>query len=189
MEDIILIGYGGHAKSIADSIERKGDYKIIGYTDKVDCHSKYKYLGDDSVLETYWNMGVKNVAICVGYLGKNRIREKIYAQVKKIGFCLPVICDPTSIISQSAFIGEGVFIGKNVVINSEVIIGKMAIINTGALVEHECIIGDFVHIAVGTVVCGQVKIGKSAFVGANATIIQCMEISEKEIVPAGMIIR
>ena len=28
MEDIILVGYGGHAKSVADCIERKKEYRI-----------------------------------------------------------------------------------------------------------------------------------------------------------------
>lgn len=189
MEDIILIGYGGHAKSMADCIERKGDFRIVGYTDKIDHQSKYKYLGQDTVLESYWKRGVENVAICIGYLGKSELREKIYEHVKNIGFKLPIICDPTSIISDTAKVGEGTFVGKNAIINPQAVVGKMSIINTCAVVEHESIIGDFSHISVGAVVCGQVKVGKAAFVGANATIIQCMELPEKKIVPAGMVIR
>ncbi|WP_156032724.1 hypothetical protein [Selenomonas sp. FC4001] len=33
MEDIVLVGFGGHAKSVADCIEREGKYHIAGYTD------------------------------------------------------------------------------------------------------------------------------------------------------------
>ena len=33
MEDIILVGYGGHAKSVADCIERKNEYRIINVKD------------------------------------------------------------------------------------------------------------------------------------------------------------
>ena len=33
MEDIILVGFGGHAKSVINSIEKAGQYIIIGYTD------------------------------------------------------------------------------------------------------------------------------------------------------------
>ena len=32
-EKIVLIGFGGHAKSVIDSIEASGEYKIAGYTD------------------------------------------------------------------------------------------------------------------------------------------------------------
>lgn len=65
----------------------------------------------------------------------------------------------------------------------------MCIINTNALVEHECYIDDFAHVAVGAVLCGQVRIGRSAFIGANATVIQCMEIPDRDLVPAGEVVR
>ena len=41
MEDIILIGYGGHAKSVADCIERQKRYRIIGYTELEKKKSQY----------------------------------------------------------------------------------------------------------------------------------------------------
>lgn len=189
MEDIILIGYGGHAKSVADSIEREQEYNIIGYTDLYETTTQYTYLGTDDVLEFYYKKGIKNVAICQGYLGKENSREKIYKVVKKIGFNLPVIIDPSSIISKTATIDEGTFIGKSAIVNAEAKIGKMCIINTKALIEHECKIDDFVHVAVGASICGQVEIGERAFIGANATIIQCKKIEKGVIVPAGQVIR
>ena len=33
MDDIILVGAGGHAKSIIDSIEKNNCYRILGFTD------------------------------------------------------------------------------------------------------------------------------------------------------------
>lgn len=189
MEDIILVGYGGHAKSVADCIERQGEYRIIGYTELTEMESKYPYLGNDDVLSEYFENGIKNVVICTGYLGKGNIREKLYKLVKNIGFNLPIIVDPSAIVSKSATIGEGTFIGKSAIINAEAQVGKMCIINSKVLVEHECNIGDFVHLAVGVVICGQVNIGDKVFVGANSTIIQCRKIRTNEIVPAGVTIR
>lgn len=189
MDDIVLIGFGGHAKSVADCIERQGNYHIIGYTDLRQYDCKYPYLGTDEILPDYYEKGVQNAVICIGYLGKGEIRQKIYQRLKKIGFLFPVIVDPSAIISDSAEIGEGVFIGKNAVINAEAKIGKMSIINTKALIEHECIVGAFSHIAVAAVLCGQVEVGDAAFIGANATVIQCRKVLQKQIVPAGAIVR
>ena len=189
MEDIILVGFGGHAKSVADCIERKGEYHIVGYTDLQQQQSSYPYLGTDDVLIDLFGKGIKYAVICIGYLGKGTVREKIYNRLKQIGFQLPVIVDPSAIVSQNAIIGEGTFIGKGAVINTEVSIGKMCIINTKALIEHECIIEDYAHVAVGGVLCGQVIIGKAAFIGANATVIQQQQIAERRIVPAGVVIR
>lgn len=189
MEDIILIGFGGHAKSVADCIERQKEYRIIGYTELAEVRSKYPYLGTDYVLKDYYKKGVRNVAICQGYLGKGNIRERIYDLAKEIGFSLPVIVDPSSIVSETAMIGEGTFIGKGAIINAGANVGKMCIINTKALIEHECVVGDFSHVAVGATICGQVEIGNRAFIGANATVIQCRKIEEGKTVPAGVTVR
>lgn len=189
MEDIILVGFGGHAKSVADCIERKKEYRIIGYTEPAEVKSRYPYLGNDNALKEYFDKGVRNVAICQGYLGHGELRQKLYKFVKAIGYTLPVIMDPTSIVSDIAVIGEGTFIGKGAVVNAEARIGKMAIINTMSLVEHECVVGDFSHIAVAAVLCGQVEVGDAAFIGANSTVIQCRKIESGRIVPAGVTVR
>lgn len=189
MEEIVIVGFGGHAKSIADCIERRGKYKIVGYTDFDEHISKYKYLGTDDNLQSIFDSGVKNAVIGVGYFGKGELRCKLYNNLKRIGFELPVIIDPSAIVSETATVGEGTYIGKNVVINVGANVGKMTIINTMALVEHECVIGDYAHIAVAAVLCGQVKVGEASFIGANATVIQCMEIADHKIVPAGATVR
>lgn len=189
MEDIVLLGSGGHAKSVADTIERIGKYRIAGYTDFEDTESKYQYLGTDEALQEIFDSGVSNAAICIGYLGKGTIREKLFEQLKKIGFILPAIIDPSAIVSGSAMIEEGTFVGKLAVVNADCKVGKCCIVNTGAIIDHECDISDFVHVAVGTVICGQVKVGRGAFIGANSTVIQCRTIDEYTIVPAGETVR
>ena len=151
--------------------------------------SLYSYLGTDDKLQAIFDGGIKNAAIGIGYMGKGELRQQIYAKLKEIGFSLPIIADPSAIISNTAVIGEGTFVGKGAIVNAEASIGKMVIINTKVLVEHECVVGDFSHVAVGAVLCGQVKVGDSVFIGANATVIQCREITNKIVVPAGATIR
>lgn len=189
MEDIIIIGFGGHAKSVCDTIESIGQFNIVGYTDNEDKKSKYVYLGTDDVLEDYFKKGIKYLAMGIGYLGKINIRERIYTYAKDIGYQFPVIIDKTAIVSENATINEGTFVGKGVIVNVEAKIGKMCIINTGAIIEHECRVGDFTHIAVGAVLCGQVTIGDRCLIGANATVIQQQEVKSMKIIPAGGVVR
>ena len=49
-----------------------------------------------------------------------------------------------------AIVGPGARIGRNV------------IVNTGAVVEHDCVIGDHVHVASGAVLGGGVTVGRAA---------------------------
>lgn len=188
MEDIVLVGMGGHAKSVADCIERQHKYRIIGYTDVEPHSSIYKYLGTDAVLKDCFEQGIHNAAVGIGYMGKSVLREKLYKQLKYIGYSLPVIVDPSAVISEAAQIEEGTFIGKNAVVNADAKIGEMCIINDGAIIEHDCSVEDFSHVAVGTVVCGMSQIGKQSFVGANATVIQCVNIGNFVTIGAGAIV-
>lgn len=190
MKDIILVGFGGHAKSIADSIEQTGEYRIVGYTEQRECDTsgKYDYLGTDDVLKEYFSKGVKYAAICVGYLGKGTIRNRLYSELKTIGFELPVIIDPSAILAKKVFIGEGTFIGKGAVINAEARVDEMCIINTKALIEHECRVEPFVHVAVGATLCGSVTVKQQSFIGANSTIIQGVTIGQECVVGAGAIV-
>lgn len=190
-EKILLIGMGGHAKSIIDSLEANQYYEIVGFIEnnkKGIGYKGYPILGTDAELETYYKKGIKKAFIAIGFMGKGTIREKIYDKLKEIGYQLPTIIDKTAIFSKNIEIGEGCFVGKGVILNSEVKIKKMAIINSGAIIEHECQIEAFSHIAVGSVLCGNCQIGEHTLIGANATVIQERKIGSHVIIGAGSVV-
>lgn len=190
MKKIVLIGFGGHGESIADSIRKRGEYDIVGYTDKKPSESEtlYPYLGNDDVLQHLLDSGIEHAAICVGYLGDSEIRNILYDTAKRIGFCLPPIIDPTAILADNISVGEGSYIGKGTIVNAKSKIGKMCIINSGAVIEHENQVGDFTHIAVNAVMCGNVRVEDHVFIGANATVIQGLRIHAYSKIGAGSII-
>ncbi|MEY8509748.1 acetyltransferase [Lachnospiraceae bacterium 42-17] len=191
MDDIILVGAGGHAKSIIDSIEKNNCYRILGFTDimHVDKYRGYPYLGNDDILNKYFEKGVKYAFITLGFLGgASNIRTLLYEKLKNIGYKLPVIIDPSAIIASDVKIGEGSFIGKGCIVNSAAHVEEMCIINTGAVIEHDNEIGSYSHISVNSTLCGNVTVGSYTFIGANATIIQGKNIGSKSIIGAGSII-
>jgi len=67
-------------------------------------------------------------------------------------------------------------------------IGDLAIINTAAVVDHECEIGPAAHICPGAHLAGRVRIGSSAFVGLGSNIIQCLTIGDGATVGAGAVV-
>lgn len=191
MEDIILAGFGGHARSVIDCIERGGRYHIIGYTDirPQNSYREFEYLGTDSVLkELHEKIGVKKAFVTVGYMGKDTMRQAICRHLIDIGYELPAIIDPSAVIAQDVVVGKGTFIGKGAIVNSNVHIGSMAIINTAAVIEHDCYIGDYSHISVGAALCGNVKIGRESFIGAKSVVIQEINIGSHVVIGAGSIV-
>lgn len=189
---LVLIGGGGHCKSVLDTIYATGRYSEIVITDYGLSNGSMvlgcRVVGTDKELPNLYKKGFRHAFITVGSIKDTTIRRKAYETAKEIGFVFPTIIDPSAVISLSSQIGRGVFVGKNAVVNADVIIKDMAIINTAAIIEHDCCIGEFSHIAIGATLCGGVVMGDSVFVGANATVIQGVKIGIGSIIGAGSII-
>lgn len=192
MKDIILLGIGGHAHSVVDSIERTGEYHVIGFLDTEEMKGKsyreYSVLDTDDAIKRYYDNGVKNAFVTVGFMGHGNVRERLYQQLKNVGYTLPNIVDNTAIVSDNVKLGEGIFVGKKVVVNAGAEIGNMCILNTGTIIEHDCKVGDFSHIAVGAMMCGRAKVGEGTLIGANATIIQERKVGSHCIIGAGTVV-
>ena len=192
MEDIIILGKGGHARSLVDILERENKYRITGYVvnnEQEEVDERYPIIGFDYDLEKIFQSGITIAAVGVGYLGKSDLRERLWKRLKEIGFKLPTACDPSAIVANNVQIGEGCFIGKGAIINANASVGNLCIINTGAIIEHDCCVNEFSHISVGSVLCGNVKVGRAAFVGANATVIQGKTIGDRCTIGAGVVVR
>ncbi len=191
-EKILVLGHGGHAKSLIDAIEAAGIYEIAGFIDN-DAgdrtgYRRYKVIGGDERLADFFRSGIRCACIGVGFLGNGGVRNRLYAYLKEIGYSVPAIIDPSAVLAKDVTIGEGTFIGKGAIINADTHIGKMAIVNTAAVIEHDCVIGDFCHVAVAGTICGTVRMGKNVFVGANATVIQGIRIGDNAIIGAGTLV-
>lgn len=192
MEEIILLGGGGHCKSVIDAILGANAYRIAGIIDiKEKLGTKVagiEIIGTDEELNYYFHQGIKKAFITLGSIGNPKLRQKLYKSAKEIGYLFPCIIDRTAIISQSAVLGEGTFVGKGAIINSEAVIGSQCIINTGVIIEHDCKIGDFCHIAPGSTLSGGVTVGDAVHIGTNSTVIQNINIWENSIIGAGSVV-
>ncbi|WP_419673464.1 NeuD/PglB/VioB family sugar acetyltransferase [Aliarcobacter butzleri] len=178
-EKIVLIGGGGHCHSVIDVIEQENKYEIIGIVDTKENIGKkvlnYEIIACDDDLENIF-LSCKNAFITVGQIESNKIRVKIYNNLKKIGFNLPVIISPLAYVSNHSSIEEGTIIMHHALVNANAKIGKNCIINTKALIEHDCVIGDNCHISTASVLNGGVRVKENSFFGSNATSKQSIEI-------------
>lgn len=192
MEKIVLIGAGGHAKSVVDTIESGKQYEIAGFVSNDDIGKKvykdYLCIAHDSDLSKVYASGIQNAFISIGYMGKGQIRNELYELLCRIGFQIPAIVDVSAVIGNSARIGAGAFIGKRAVLNANAIVDEMAIVNTSAIIEHDAYVGKFSHVAIGAACAGNVQIGCSTFIGANAVIIQGVKVGSHCVAGAGAVV-
>ena len=185
---LVLIGGGGHCKSVLDAAVSMGVYSDIVITDPVlepgTRILNHKVVGPDYHLPELFQNGFHYAFITVGSLEDNVLRKKLYKTAKEIGFSFPVIIDSTASVSEHAMIEKGTFIGKRTVVNANARIGNQCIINTGAVIEHDCCVGDFTHISVGALLCGSASVGNDSFVGAGSVIIQEVSVGSQTVIGA-----
>lgn len=186
---IILIGGGGHCKVVIDAIKKTKKFSIYGILDASLPKGKLVFgievIGDDDMLNKLFREGIRNAFISVGSTGNCEIRKRIYANLKKNRFQLPVIVHPKAVVADGVKLGQGTFVAAGAVINSGAETGENVIINTSSSVDHDCVIGDFVHIAPGATLCGGVRIGDETHIGAGANIVQNIKIGKKCLVRTG----
>lgn len=189
---ILLIGGGGHCKSVLDSLIGLNEYHEIGIVDKKENIGRSLYgvsfIGCDDDLQALFDSGYKYAFITVGSIGNSTIRHNLFNLLNKIGYDMPSIIDASAQVSEYATIKPGVFIGKLCIVNAGASIHKGAIINSGSIIEHDCQIGEFVHIASGAVLGGEAVIGEGAHVGANSTIRQQIQIGSNSIIGMGSVV-
>lgn len=196
MKNLIIVGAGGYAKSVLDSIDYM-NFNMVGYIDDIkpigEIHQGYPILGNDLEGIDDPNNYVYFIAI-----GNNQKRKKWFIRLKESNLSLINVIDKSALVSRAAKLGEGCFVGKLAILNHGCSVGDNCVINTRALIEHGCVIDCHVNVSTnstlngdvickegsfigsGSVVNGQLTIGKWALVGAGAVVIN--DIEDKYIV-------
>lgn len=189
---ILLIGGGGHCKSVIDVIEREGSYTIAGIIDQKELLGQkvlgYEIIGCDDDLEALFDR-FKYAIVTVGQIKSPDVRIKLFNRLKTIGYELPVIISPRAYISKHATVDTGTVVMHDALINANAAVGKNCIINTKALIEHDSVIGDDCHISTGAVINGGTVVSQGTFFGSNAVSKEYALIAEKSFIKAGSIVK
>lgn len=192
MQDILLIGGGGHCRSVIDVIEQENKFKIAGIIDQPECLGdtvlNYEVIGNDDELPQLSHQ-YQYALITIGQIQSPKLRIKLFNLAKQAGFLLPVIISPRAYVSQYAHLEEGTIVMHDVLLNTNVKIGKNCIINTKSLIEHDSVIADNCHISTGVIINGGVKIEKNCFVGSNTTTKESITIKESSFIKAGSLVK
>lgn len=175
---LIIIGAGQHGTVIADLANLNG-YRFVFWDDHIS-----KKLNKFGVLKRKKQIP-NNHKLIIG-IGLNKARQLISTQYSKESYIS--LFHPNSIISINSKIGLGTVILAGVIINCGVIIKEHCILNTGSVVDHDCVLGKYVHISPNATLCGNVIIGSGTWIGAGATVIQGIKIGKNVTIGAGSVI-
>lgn len=175
MKQVVILGAGGHARVIADTVRACGDEVVAFLDDASDAVGSSGPITDC--------MKYSDCEFIIG-IGNAAVREKLSALSLKWYTAV----HPSAVISDSAEISEGTVVMPNAVINAGARIGRHCIINTCAVVEHDNIIEDFAHVSVGAKLGGTVSVGRSAWIGIGSTVSNNLKICGGCMIGAGAVV-
>lgn len=180
---IILYGAGGHAKAILEMIIAAGQYQVVAVLDDDPAQENrtilgYPVSGGGELLDKLRSQGIGIAANGVGGIINLAVRRKIFERILAAGFTIPAIIHPRATIEASAKVADGVQVFANAYIGTDVVLERMCMVNTGAIVSHDCEIGEMTHIAPGAMLAGGVRIGKNVLLGMGVTTAIGISIGE-----------
>ena len=183
---LILVGGGGHCKSVIDVAESAG-YTILGILDRHEevgkCVLGYEVIGTDDDMAKYADKA--DFIVTVGQIKSPNLRIKLHQMLAEAHCNLATIIASTAHVSKHAMIGEGTVIMHQAFVNADAHIGKGCIINTASIIEHEATVGDYCHVSTGATINGGASIGQRTFVGSQSVVNQCVTIGDNIIIGAG----
>lgn len=189
-KNLILLGGGGHCKSVIEVAESAG-YTILGILDRPEEVGKdvlaYKVIGVDDDIPQYVDKA--EFVITIGFIKNPALRIKLYNKVKEAAGKLATIVASTAHVSKYATLGEGTVVMHQAFVNAGAQIGNNVILNTFTNIEHDAVIGDQCHISTGTMVNGDCKVGQNVFVGSQSVLANGIEVGDDIIIGAGSVVR
>lgn len=192
MNEIVLIGAGGHAASCIDVIEAEGRFRIVGLvgTD-ADLHQRvcgHEVIATDTELRGLATQ-IRYALITVGHIKTAQRRIRLYEAALEAGFELPVVVSPHARVSPRAQVGAGTVVMFGALVNANARVGANCIINSRALVEHDATVGAHCHISTGAILNGEVRVGAATFVGSGTLTKQGVCIGADCVVGVGSVLR
>ena len=189
---IILIGAGGHCRSLIDVIESVRHYEvgpIVGRPEEVG-EERFGYPISHADEDLPRLLGPGTLAlVAVGQIESATIRRKLYDQILQGGGEPPVLTSASSLVSDHARLGPGTVAMHHSIVNANATVGRNVILNTRCLIEHDASVGDHCHISTGAIINGAATIGAGTFVGSGAVVCHGITIPPESVVGAGQFVR
>ncbi len=160
---LLVIGAGGHGRSVAEAAELSGYFEVAGFLDDSvpagETVMVVPLLGPVASLALH-RAGAADQAIVA--IGNNSVREKLMMQLVAVDFDLATVVHPQAIVSPSAVLGAGAVVMPGAIVGTQARLGVGSIVNCGAVVDHHATVEDFGHLGVSASMAGGTVLGSGA---------------------------
>lgn len=171
---ILVYGGGGHAKVLLDLLAVSDSYTVVGVVDDHLARGLYvlgsQVLGGADALPGLVEDGVLLAVNGVGGISQPQARLAVFDRLAGAGLTCPAMVHPTALVEPSAMLEDGVQVLALAYVGSAARVGFGSLLNTSAVVNHDCLVGRHVGISPGALLAGGVTLGDHCLVGMGATV-------------------
>lgn len=181
---LIILGFGGHARSVADVALAVG-YESLVFVDE---HAREGevFLGFP-VLRAF-KPHHSNAWDAFPASGNGLVRKSQVELIKQNEWRLTSLIAPSATRGVGSSVGDCVFVGHQAHIGPMAVVGMGSIVNSGAVVEHECVVDDWAHVSVNATMAGRSHLGHFSMLGAGACIIDSIAVASHVTIGAGAVV-
>ena len=181
----VVLGAGGHARSVVDVLERVG-HSVVAVSGQTGGHPWHvDVLGDDT--EALALAERDGLHTCVA-VGANAARARLVADVLARGLSSPPVVASTATVSPRSRLGAGTVVLEHAHVGPAADLGDAVIVNTAAVVEHDCVVGAGVHVAPGAVLLGAASVGEATLVGSGARVLPGVAVGARVTIGSGAVV-
>jgi sugar O-acyltransferase (sialic acid O-acetyltransferase NeuD family) len=183
---LLIVGAGGHGRSVAEAVLMSDDFELVGFLDDgaFACGGDVwglPVLGPAAGFDGY--LSVASHAVVA--IGNNALRQRLCGQLKAAGFALASVIHPHAIVSPRAKLGEGVAVMAGAIVGTEAVLGQGVILNCGAVVDHHAQVQDFGHLGVNACMAGGSILGALAWMQAGSAVSYGVQLASGTVLKPG----
>lgn len=185
---LLIIGTGGHGRSVAEAVLLRDDYALMGFLD--DAAQPEQRVWDWPVWGTTALLSECRDRVDAVFvaIGNNALREALHQRVQAQGLALATVIHPTAIVSSRAVVGRGSAILAGAVVGTGAQLGEGVIVNCGAVVDHDCLVEPFGHLGVNAGMAGGSVLGRRAWMPVGAALAYGAKVAADRVLQPGEVV-
>lgn len=170
MKRLLIVGAGGHGRSVAEAVLAGGVFQLTGFVDDAtaEVSQVWQWPVVASMAELIHCRQHAEAAIVA--IGNNALREELHDRLCAAGFEIATVVHPQAMVSPRASLGMGCAVMAGAIVGTEARLGQGVIVNSGAVVDHHCQVDSFGHLGVRAAMAGGSALGRGAWMQAGAVL-------------------
>jgi sugar O-acyltransferase (sialic acid O-acetyltransferase NeuD family) len=189
---LVIIGDGAFAEVAAEYFREDSDYEVVGFAVERDFLQRSELLGLPVIameeMASIFPPNEHDAFAAITYNELNRLRTRLAAKAKSMGYGLASFISSHARIARSATLGEHCFVFEDNVIQPYVAIGNNVILWSGNHIGHHGSIADNCFVSSHVVVSGYCSIGQNCFFGVNSAVSNNIDIAADCWIGPGVVI-